>query len=144
MDPLAQEILHIRSRRQQRQDAANIITAAAKDWLQRQKVQQQIFQDHLQCLKALRILSAWRGQVAQRQQIRAELAARRAAFTAAVADAWHAGARGFHASRVCMEAGPYGVAAAFHEWRFKGMLLLAWAELVLLGRCRSKSPKAVC
>jgi hypothetical protein len=130
-DKLAAELLHIRSWRQQRQDAANAIASAVKDWLQRLKAQQQVLRSHLQWLKARRVLTAWREQAAQRRQVHGELADMQADFSRAVTDAWHAETYGFAASSICQEEGVYGVAAAYCKWRLKGMVFLAWAHQVL-------------
>lgn len=130
-DKLAAELLHIRSWRQQRQAAANVIASAVKDWLQRLKVQQQVLHSHLQWLKAKRVLTDWRQQAAQRRQVHNELDGMQTAFSRAVADAWHAEAYGFDASSICRDEGVYGVAAAYCDWRLKGMVLLAWAHEVL-------------
>lgn len=128
---LATEIEHVRSWRQRRQDAARIIVAAARGWLQRRAQQQQARQDQLLWQKAQRMLLAWQQQAAQRQRVREKLAARQAVFRRAVSNAWDAEASGFNAMKVCLNEGPYSVAAAYQDWRLKGIVLLAWAQLVL-------------
>jgi hypothetical protein len=137
-DKLAVELLHVRSWRQQRQDAANVIASAVRGWLQRLKVQQQVLRSHLQWLKARRVLTAWRQQAAQRRQVHKELADMQAAFSSAVANAWHAEAYGFDASSICQEEGVYCVAAAYCDWRLKGIVLLSWAQQVLGRRPRGR------
>lgn len=128
---LSAELLQIRNWRQQRQEAAKVIAAAVKDWLQRQKVQQQLYHNHLQWLKARRVLRAWQQQAQQHRQIAKELTAMQAAFSRALADARHAESHGFHATRICQQEGRYAVAAAYCEWRLRGTVLLAWAQQVL-------------
>jgi len=128
---LAAELEHVRSWRQRRQDAARIIVATARGWLQRRSLQQQAWHDQLLWLKTHRMLLAWQQQAAQRQRVREKLAARQAAFRRAVSKAWDAEAFGFNAMKVCLDEGPYSVAAAYQDWRLKGIVLLAWAQLVL-------------
>jgi hypothetical protein len=101
---------------------------------------------HLQWLKGKRVWDAWRQQLAQQQLVHRKLQAMQAAFAQAAAHPWHAGARGFDANKVYQEEGPYRVAAAFHDWRTRGVVLFAWAQHVL--GCRSMAvqhaaPRAV-
>lgn len=141
-DQLSAELELIRSWRQQRQDAASTIVRAARDWLGRRKAQQQVFSSHLQWLKMRRIFGSWRQQLAQQQQVDRELQAMQATFAHAVVTPWQAGARGFDAHILYQEGGPYCVAAAYHDWRKKGLVLLAWAQHVL--GCRSKRTCSPC
>lgn len=135
-EQLSAELELIRSWRQQRQEAASVIVRAVRDWLGRRKAQQQVLCSHLQWLKAKRIWGAWRQQLAQQQLVHLELQAMQTAFAKVLANPWHAGARGFDANKVYQEEGPYRVAAAYHDWRTRGVVLLAWAQQVL--GCRTR------
>jgi hypothetical protein len=128
---LSAEFVLIRSWRQQRQEAASVIVRAVRDWLGRRKAQQQVLCSHLQWLKGKRIWGTWRQQLAQQQLVHRELQAMQAAFAKVLENPWHASARGFDANKVYQEEGPYRVAAAYHDWRTRGVVLLAWAQQVL-------------